>query len=63
MDKNLDIKAEVNMSPKHEYFCTTSKNGTAQECGSTAGHMVIFMHRKSYISALIKKMHFFCIVE
>ena len=29
--------AEVYMSPKNEYFCTTPKNGSAQECGSKGG--------------------------
>ena len=25
------------MSPKNEYFCTTPKNGSAQECGPKGG--------------------------
>ena len=54
------------MSPKNEYFCTTPKNGSAQECGSKGGphgnisaRKTYISARKNYISAQIKMKAFF----
>ena len=54
------------MSPKNEYFCTTPKNGSAQEYGSKGGphgnisaRKTYISARKTYISAQIKMKAFF----
>ena len=49
------LGSEVNMSPRNEYFCTTPKNGSAQECGSKGGPHGNISAQKSNISARIKK--------
>jgi len=46
------VLAEVYMSPKNEYFCTTPKNGSAQEYGNKGGP-------HGNISARIKMKAFF----
>ena len=43
------------MSPKNEYFCTTPKNGSAQECGSKGGPHGNISARKINISARFQK--------
>ena len=47
------------MSPRNEYFCTTPKNGSAQECGSKGGPHGNISAQKSNISALNPKNAFF----
>ena len=39
------------MSPRNEYFCTTPKNGSAQECGSKGKPHGNISAQKSNISA------------
>ena len=53
------LPSEVYMSPKDEYFCTTPKNGSAQECGSKGGPHGNISARKSNISAQNPKNTFF----
>ena len=47
------------MSPKNEYFCTTPKNGSAQECGSKGGPHGNISARKSNITARIQNKALF----
>ena len=47
------------MSPKNEYFCTTPKNGSAQECGSKGGPHGNISAQKSNISVWIEIKAFF----
>ena len=47
------------MSPKNEYFCTTPKNGSAQECGSEGGPHGNISAQKSNITARIQNKALF----
>ena len=47
------------MSPINEYFCTTPKNGSAQECGSKGGPQGNISARKGSITARIQNKAFF----
>merc|ERR1711974_388205 len=49
----------THMSPKNEYFCTTPKNGSAQECGSKGGPHGNISARKSNITARIQNKALF----
>ena len=59
--KNVSFEdiTEVYMSPKNEYFCTTPKNGSAQECGSKGGLYGNISARKSNITARIQNKALF----
>ena len=58
------VYTEVYMSPKNEYFCTTPKNGSAQECGSKGAPHGNISAQKSNITARIQnKAIFFCTVK
>ena len=48
------------MSPKNEYFCTTPKNGSVQECGSKGGpHGNISARKNNNTARIQNKANFF----
>ena len=51
------------MSPGNEYFCTTPKNGSAQECGSKGGPHGNISARKIDMPAQFQKKQFYGTVE